>query len=135
MPFQRCVVPSHRRRWPVTKALVRIPAIRWRQRTNFLFRCRLAHYSSGHFYGKPDLLDVIGMPFAPKVDQDLRQPPPKDSGPVHPGMAAGAERHQLGVVAGIGVIHILYCRSGGRETQDRASVRGFLERYPVLAGL
>src|SRR5215469_8462551 len=33
--------------------------------------CR--QYSRGHFYGKPELLDGIGMPFAPKVDQDLRQ--------------------------------------------------------------
>ena len=46
------------------------------------------------------------MPFAPKGDEDLRQPTREDLGPVHPGMAAGAERHQLGVVAGAAVMHI-----------------------------
>ena len=47
-----------------------------------------------------------GMPFAPKVDQDLRQAMSQDSGLVHPGMAAGAEGHQLGVVAGAAVVNI-----------------------------
>ena len=28
---------------------------------------------------------------------------PQDPGPVYPGMAPGAERHQLGVVAGLAV--------------------------------
>jgi hypothetical protein len=60
-------------------------------------------YGSGHFYGKLQLLDRIGMPLAPKGDQDLRQPMPQDPGPVYPGMAPGAERHQLGVVAGLAV--------------------------------
>ena len=44
------------------------------------------------------------MPLAPKGDEDVRQPPPQDPGAVHPGMAAGAERHQLGVVAGVAVV-------------------------------
>ena len=48
----------------------------------------------------------IGMPLAPKGDEDVRQPPPQDPGAVHPGMAAGAERHQLGVVAGLAVMNI-----------------------------
>jgi hypothetical protein len=52
------------------------------------------------------LLDRIGMPFEPKRDEDLRQPTPEDPGPVHPGMAAGAGRHQLGVVAGPAVMNI-----------------------------
>jgi hypothetical protein len=62
--------------------------------------------SSGHFHRKPELLDRIGMPFAPKVDQDLRQPMPEDPGPVHAGMATGAKGNQLGVVAGAAVMHI-----------------------------
>src|SRR5215472_11415019 len=33
---------------------------------------------------------VVGMPLAPKGDQDLRQPMPQDPGPVYPGMAPGA---------------------------------------------
>jgi hypothetical protein len=63
-------------------------------------------YASRHFHGKPELLDRIGMPLAPKGDEDLRQPPPQDPGAVHPGMAPGAERHQLGVVAGAAVVNI-----------------------------
>jgi hypothetical protein len=63
-------------------------------------------YSSGHFYGKPELLDRIGMPFAPKVDQDLRQAMSQDSSAVHPGMAAGAEGHQQGVVPGAAVVNV-----------------------------
>ena len=63
-------------------------------------------YSSGHVDGKPELLDRVGMPFAPKHDEDLGQPAPEDPGPVHPGVAAGAERHQLGVVAGVAVVNI-----------------------------
>jgi hypothetical protein len=66
--------------------------------------CR--QYASRHFQGKLELLDRIGMPFAPKGYQDLRQPTREDLGPVHPGMAAGAERHQLGVVAGSAVMNI-----------------------------
>jgi hypothetical protein len=46
------------------------------------------------------------MPFAPKHDEDLGQPPPEDPGPVHPGMAAGAEGDQLGVIAGVAVVNI-----------------------------
>jgi hypothetical protein len=46
------------------------------------------------------------VPIAPKVDQDLGQPTAEDPGPVHPGMAAGAQRHQLGVVAGAAVVNI-----------------------------
>jgi hypothetical protein len=46
------------------------------------------------------------MPFAPKIDQDLRQAMPQDPGAVHPSMAAGAERHQLGVVARVAVVDI-----------------------------
>jgi hypothetical protein len=63
-------------------------------------------YGSRHFQGKLQLLDRIGLPFAPKVDEDLRQPPPEDPGPVHPGMAAGAERHQLVGVAGVAVMNV-----------------------------
>ena len=62
--------------------------------------------SSRHFEGKLELLDRIGMPLAPKVDQDLRQPPAQDPGPVHPGVAPGAERHQPGVVAGLAVMNV-----------------------------
>jgi hypothetical protein len=46
------------------------------------------------------------MPFAPKVDQNLRQAMPQDPGPVHPGMAAGAEGDQLGVIAGVAVVNV-----------------------------
>ena len=66
--------------------------------------CR--QYSSGHFDGKLELLDRIGMPLAPKDNQDLRQPMPEDPGPVYPGMTAGAERHQPGVVAGVAVMNV-----------------------------
>ena len=66
--------------------------------------CR--QYSGGHFEGKLELLDGIGMPLAPKGNQGLRQPPPQDPDPVHAGMAAGAERHQLGVVAGLAVMNV-----------------------------
>jgi len=31
---------------------------------------------------------------------------PQDPGPVHPGMAAGAEGDQLGVIAGVAVVNI-----------------------------
>src|SRR5262249_22585765 len=47
-------------------------------------------YGSARFDGKPELLDRVGMPFAPKVDQDLRQPPPQDPGPVHTRTTSGA---------------------------------------------
>ena len=66
--------------------------------------CR--QYSSGHFEGKLELLDRVGMPIAPKGNQGLRQPTPEDPGPVHAGMAAGAQRHQLGMVAGAAVVNI-----------------------------
>src|SRR6516225_5193111 len=46
------------------------------------------------------------MPFAPKNYEDLRQPTPQDAAPVHAGMAAGAERRELGVVVGAAVMHI-----------------------------
>jgi hypothetical protein len=62
--------------------------------------------ASRHFHGKPELLDCIGMPFAPKGDQDLREPPPQDPRAVHPGMAAGTGGHQPGVVAGLSVMNI-----------------------------
>ena len=62
---------------------------------------RSRRWGGRQFDRKLQLLDRIGMPFAPKNDQDLRQPTPQDPAPVHPGMAAGAERHQLGVVAGL----------------------------------
>ena len=67
---------------------------------------RSRQYGGGHFEGKLQLLDRSGMPIAPKDNQDLGQPTPEDPGPVHPGMAAGAERHQLGVVAGLAVMDI-----------------------------
>jgi hypothetical protein len=63
-------------------------------------------YASRHFHGKPDLLDRIGMPLAPKGAEDIGQAPPQDPGPVYPGMSAGAQRHQLGVVAGSAVMNI-----------------------------
>ena len=47
-------------------------------------------YASRHFQGKPQLLDRVGVPFAPKVDQDLRQPPPQEPGPVHTRTTSGA---------------------------------------------
>ena len=63
-------------------------------------------YGCEHFEGKQELLDRIGMPFAPKIDQDLRQAMSQDSGPVHPGMAAGAEGYQLSMVAGVAMMNI-----------------------------
>jgi hypothetical protein len=35
---------------------------------------------------KLELLDRIGMPFAPKDNQELLQPPPQEAGAVQPGM-------------------------------------------------
>jgi hypothetical protein len=43
---------------------------------------------------------------------------PEDPGPVHPGMAAGAERDQPGVVAGLAVIHVIR-RSRGHPQRFR----------------
>ena len=48
--------------------------------------CR--RYSRGHFERKPERLDRIGMPLAPKGNQGLRQPPPQDRSLV----GVGAER-------------------------------------------
>jgi len=85
---------------------------------------RSSRYSSGHFDGKPELLDRIGMPFAPKVDQDLRQPTPQDQGPVHPRMAAGAERHQLGVVAGAAVLLRLWGEGRRGSSRQKRNAEG-----------
>jgi hypothetical protein len=78
----------------------------WRRKTREDLPARSRRCGSRHFDRKLQLLDRIGMPFAPKGNQDLRQPAPQKPGPVHPGMAAGAERHQPGVVARVAVMNI-----------------------------
>jgi len=92
-------------------AAVRLVLPEWtgddaRRKTREVLPDRSRQYSSQHFDRQLQLLDRIGMPFTPKGNQDLRQPPPEDPVPVHPGMAAGTERHQLGVVAGAAVMNI-----------------------------
>jgi hypothetical protein len=70
------------------------------------------------------------MPFAPQVDQDLGQPPCEDPSPVHPGMAGGAERHQLGVVARLAVVHIYIMLGPAAAAGPAVALEG---RIPVAS--